>query len=383
MIVVAHFLELNRDRQFDFDLRYECYHFRPYRLHKAHLFGLLAAASARWRHVALNICPSICGAALYQLKDHLPSIQSVRLRRMSCNKNRCSDDEEPPKDIFTNTPSLTHVELSLSTWDWEFVWSNLTYLKLSFEIFKYQKPLLLSLQQATNLNTLVTDSMTPFNISERITLPRLESWRVLDYRWLSYIKAPELQNLCLHGSPAHWHVRAIDINVVVSFLRESGCKLTRLTLADGPSDTLKILQYIPGLIHLNLVVEYGNIADYIESLCVPVGSELPAPRLQSLQFDTSYYNLLRGGIIDGLQKLLSLRNGQAANNGGRVERLNSLIFRKDVIRIEERLRKLCETFCVELRSPEDALHVLTEHQRVVLRVSPEQGCLFMLGEEIS
>jgi hypothetical protein len=109
----------------------------------------------------------------------------------------------------------------------------------------------------------------------------------------------------------------------------------------------------------------------IESLCVAyplVGAELLAPRLQSLQVHTSSYDLLTNKTFDGLSKLLSLRNGQAANNGGRpVARLNSLILRRDVIRREERLRRLCEAFCVELHSPEDAfLPLLTKYQRMVL-----------------
>ena len=310
----------------------------------------LAGVTSLW------ILAPVSGAALYQLKDHLPSMQSLRLRRISCrNEDQYPDNGETPRDIFTNTPSLKHVGLSRWTWDWKFDWSNSTHLELSFEIYDYQKPLLLSLQQAINLNTLDTTTVNnSFIISERITLPRLESMRVWDYHWLSYIKAPRLQNLCLHGSPA------IDINIVILFLRESGCELTRLTLVDGSLPT-KILRHVPGLIQLNLVDElHGNVVDYIESLCVPilpyplVGSELAVPRLQSLQFDTWCRSHLENRTIDGLSKLLSLRNGQAANNGGRpAERLELPIVGKNVIRRDEKLIRLCGTFRVKLRSPED------------------------------
>lgn len=106
----------------------------------------------------------------------------------------------------------------------------------------------LSLQQAINLNTLVTFRITdPIDISERITLPRLESWRVSDYHWLSYIKAPALQNLCICGIPP------IDISVIIPFLRASGCKLTLLTVINYDSSIpIEILRHAPELIYLNL-----------------------------------------------------------------------------------------------------------------------------------
>jgi hypothetical protein len=352
--VVTHFLELNRGRQFDLGLRCDC--FLHWMEHNTSLFGLLAAESARWRHVTLDICHGACGIALYQIKDHLPSMQSLQLRCISCRYQDCSPDNgDTPRDIFSNTPSLTHVELSHLTWDWEFDWSNLTYLDLTFWVCQDHHPMFLSLQQAINLNTLVTRNIDPIDISERITLPHLESWWVSDHHWLSYIKAPALQNLCISGC-------GTDIDVVGLFLRESGCELTRLTLASlnrHTSKLIEILQHSPELIHLNLVPFDDNIADsIIESLCVaypPVGAELLAPRLQSFQVYTMNYDLLTNRFFDGLSKLLSLRSGQVTNNGGRpVTRLNSLILRKDVIRREERLRRLCEAFRVELRSPEYA-----------------------------
>jgi hypothetical protein len=212
----------------------------------ASLFGLLAAESARWCHVTLDICHSACGIALYQIKDHLPSVQSLQLICLSCrSQDRFPDNS---RDIFSNTPSLTHVELSLLTWDWEFDWSNLTYLDLGFGVCQDHHPMFLSLQQAINLNTLFTYKITdPIDISERITLPRLESWRLGDYHWLSYIKAPALQNLHIPGNIAD--------NVIIPFLRESGCELARLSMANvrrSSGTFIEILRHAPELIHLNL-----------------------------------------------------------------------------------------------------------------------------------
>ena len=376
--VVTHFLELNRGRQFDINLFYDCtgtsFHQDIWMDKVSHIFGLLAAESARWRRVNLYVCPRACGAALYQLKDQLPSMQSLRLTHISCRYQDCfSDNRDTPRDIFSNTPSLTHVELSYSTWDWEFDWSNLTYLNLTFGVCQDHRPMFLSLQQAINLNTLVTHKITdPIDISERITLPRLESWWIFECRWLSYIKAPALQNLCISGYEA-------DIDVIRLFLSESGCDLTGLTLAclnTHTSQLIEILQHAPELIHLNLVPFDDNIVDsIIESLGAAyplVGAELLAPRLQSLQVRTSNYDFLTNRTFDGLSQLLSLRNGQAADNGGRpVARLNSLILRKDVVRREGRLIRLCEAFRVELRSPENALPLLTKYQRMVLSGTKE------------
>lgn len=100
--VVTHFLELNRGRQFDFDLLCDCFPRGAIWMNrKASLFSLLAAESARWRHVTLDICHSAC-IALYQLKDNLPSMQSLQLSRMSRRENNHHPDvEDAPIDMFT------------------------------------------------------------------------------------------------------------------------------------------------------------------------------------------------------------------------------------------------------------------------------------------
>ena len=189
--------------------------------------------------------------------------------------------------------------------------------------------MILCLQQAVNLNTLTTGIVPDsFNISERITLPRLESWQVLDYFWLRCFKTPALQNLCLHGH------RAIQINAIVtSFLRESGCKLARLALTRAyklirPSVLIEILRHAPELVHLELNEYDDKLAACIELLSVPIPSDLVSPELP-VQV-TNYWRRDINRIIDRLLKLLLVRNGDAANNGGRpVKRLKLLILGKN------------------------------------------------------
>ena len=124
-----------------------------------------------------------------------------------CGSHACHNQKDTK--MFTNAPSLTHVELICLPWGWGLDWSSLTQLRLP--VMRCEDSMILCLQQAVNLNTLTTGIVPDsFNISERITLPRLESWQVLDYFWLRCFKAPALQNLCLHGH------RAIQINAIVS-----------------------------------------------------------------------------------------------------------------------------------------------------------------------
>ena len=145
---MTHFLELSRGRQFDSVLssHFDRYLFRD---QVSLILGLLVAESARWRHVTLDVrtC-DIRVPELDQVKDRLPSMQSLRLICIPC---------------FFNWSSLTHICLNFMTCEVDHLHSTI-----------------LCLQQAINLNTLITPGIAPdsFNISERITLPRLESWQV-------------------------------------------------------------------------------------------------------------------------------------------------------------------------------------------------------------
>lgn len=91
---------------------------------------------------------------------------------------------------------------------------------------------------------------------------------------------------------------------------------------DGAASSLsKILQLAPELVHVELLGDNDIIAASIESLSTPipgvvVGSNFPAPRLQSLQVDL-VNGQLTDGIIDGLSKFLVFRNRQPVSNGGR------------------------------------------------------------------
>jgi hypothetical protein len=359
--MVTYFLGLNRGRQFDLDICYYCATEGCYWTDElSRIFGLLVAESAHWRHVSLGICHpcAIFGHSSCRLK-HLPSMQSLRLHDTSWKaiKIPCGNC----RDSFTNTPSLTHVELSLRYWDWEFDWSNLTYLHLGGPLHTYQQSIFLYLQQAINLETLITDVVVSNRFRTRITLPRLESWRAFDCNWLSFIKAPALKNLSVECRCAY--------DLVISFLRESGCKLARLTWysnTENPPILSKILRFSPELVHIKLL---GNIAASIESLSAPipgvVGSDFPVPRLQSLQLDLGYYGQITDSIIDGLSKFLLFRNGQAASNGCRpaiVDRVKWLCVedrpysKPEKLRIQgERLGRLCIAFGVELHSLTDAL----------------------------
>ena len=256
-------------------------------------------------------------------------------------------------DTFTNAPSLTHVEVINYVYrDFEIDWSNVTYLYL--DGFTDLGPPL-SLPQAINLNTLVVESMRTGHFQslyDKITLQCLESWNLACNHWLRHIRAPALQNLSLYRIP----VMKIEINDVTSFLRESGCKFARLALAyiEEPSSSLvDILWHAPELVHLTIVGDVDDdIAASIESLSVPipsdvVGSELPAPRLQSLRVGLCR-DPCTDRIIDGLSNLLLLRNRQVATNGSTpVERLQSLILEMDINQ-DERLRRHCEALGVDL-----------------------------------
>ena len=256
-------------------------------------------------------------------------------------------------DTFTNAPSLTHVEVINYVYrDFEIDWSNVTYLYL--DGFTDLGPPL-SLPQAINLNTLVVESMRTGHFQslyDKITLQCLESWNLACNHWLRHIRAPALQNLSLYRIP----VTKIEINDVTSFLRESGCKLARLALAyiEEPSSSLvDILRHAPELVHLAIVGDVDDdIAASIELLSVPipsdvVGSELPAPRLQSLRVGLCR-DPCTDRIIDGLSNILLLRNRQVATNGSTpVERLQSLILEMD-INHDERLRRHCEALGVDL-----------------------------------
>jgi hypothetical protein len=358
---VTHFLELNRGRQFDLVVLYYCRTLEGciWTDAMSHIFGLLVAESAHWRHVHLRACHPCAILRRYRLKDHLPSLQSLRIEDIRCHRV-ASFHGGCRRDSFANTP-LTHLELSLADWDWKFDWSNLTYLHLGGlrRNDNHSESIFLSLQQAINLNTLVTDTVfTNLTRNERITLPCLESWRAYDCHWLRYIKAPALQNLYMDS------VCDDGIDVVISFLRESGCKLAYLTW-DGtkePSSFSKILRHAPELVHVKVLGDSDIIAASIESLSVPIpadlvfGSDLPAPRLRSLQveFRIQGWHQGRNINIDGLSKFLLFRNRQTASNGGRpVDRVKWLIVGNDMIQ-DERLRRLCEAFRVELHSPADA-----------------------------
>ena len=351
MNIVTYFLEWKRGHQFDLVL--SCYCWSQENIW-TDMVDLLVAESARWRHVTLNICTRACGIpALYRVKDHLPSMQSLRLIGMYCQPKAPKNGH--PRDIFTNIPSLTHIRLPWMSWNWGFDWSNLTHLHLEDMLSKGCQSIICSLRQAINLNTLVTGALSNTSyMAERVTLPHLESWHVLDYRWLGCIKAPALQNLYLHGGGK------IEINVVISFLRESGCKLQSLTLfyiQVGEDHRLaylvEILRHVPELVHLKVFDEFAyNIADSIESINAPilsdlVGPELPAPRLQSLQVVVKFHHYaFTDRFVYGLSQLVLLRNGQAKTNGGRP--LKSLIVGEGEIS-DESLRTLCEACRVELR----------------------------------
>ena len=356
---VTHFLELNRGRQFDLVVLYFCC---PQGCiltdaMSSHIFSLLIAESTHWRHVHLRVCHPSAILGRYRLKDHLPSLQSLRLENIRCDRV-ASFHGRSCRDSFANTP-LTHLELSLADWDWKFDWSKLTYLHLGClgHNDNHSESIFLSLQQAINLNTLVTDTVfTNFTRNERIMLPRLESWRAYDCHWLRYIKAPALQNLYMDS------VCRNGTGVVISFLRESGCKLAYLTW-DGtkePSSFSKILRHVPELVHVKVLGDSDIIAASIESLSIPIpadlvfGSDLPAPRLRSLQVEFGIQGWRQDRNIDRLSKFLLFRNRQTASNDGRpVDRIKWLIVGNDIIQ-DERLRGLCEAFRVELHSPADA-----------------------------
>ena len=366
--VVTYFLDLNRGRQFDLILCYYCAAQGCILTNAmSHIFGLLVAESAHWRHVCLRTSHPCVILGRYRLKDHLPSLQSLRfeditepcLRVVPFHDGSC-------RDSFANTPSLTHVKLSLTDWDWKFNWSNLTYLHLAGLKRTGTESILLSLQQAINLNTLVTHTVFTNLTCERIILPRLESWRAYDCHWLSYIKAPTLQNLYVDS------IYDNGIDVVTSFLCESGCKLAYLTW-DGtkePSSFSKILRHAPELVHVKVLGNSDIIAASIESLSAPIPpdlafvSDLPVPQLQSLQVGLMIRGWLTDRIIEGLSKFLFFRNGRAASNGGRpIDRVKWLIVENHVIR-DERLRRLCEAFRVELHSPADALEIPSIFDRI-------------------
>ena len=118
-----------------------------------------------------------------------------------------------------------------------------------------------------------------------------------------------------------------------SFLRESGCKLARLALTRAyklirPSVLIEILRHAPELVHLELNEYDDKLAACIELLSVPIPSDLVSPELP-VQV-TNYWRRDINRIIDRLLKLLLVRNGDAANNGGRpVERLKLLILGKN------------------------------------------------------
>ena len=354
--IVKYFLKWKRGCQFDLVLSYDWWY---QDIWKGMILDLLVTESARWRHVTMDICHRACG--LHRIKDHLrlPSMQSLRLIDIYCpHCDPTAGKNGHLEDVFANTPSLTHVRLPWMSWNWGFDWSNFTYLHLQDLVSEDYKPMCRSLQQAINLNTLVTDISydTSFCMAEGIiTLPRLDSWHVSDYRLLDCIKAPALQNLYLHGK--------IEINAVTSFLRESGCKLQSLALFDinviedrRSTFLVEILQHASELVHLKLFGYFGyNIADLIKCLNVPipsdlVGPELPAPRLQSLEAMVGFKKYTSAGRLgDGLSKLVLLRNGQAKNKGGRpVERLKSLIVGMGDFS-DENLIGLCKVCRVELR----------------------------------
>lgn len=363
---VTYFLGLNRGRQFDLDIHYYCAtQGCVWTDAISRIFGLLVAESAYWRHVSLGICHPCAILGHCRLK-YLPSMQSLRLNDTSWRAIEipCGNC----RDSFINTPSLTHVELSLRYWDWEFDWSNLTYLHLGGPLLSIrQQSIFFYLQQAINLDTLITGEVPVSNRfrtrDERITLPRLESWRAFNCYWLIFIKAPALKNLSVEFGG----VDIIDYDLVISFLHESGCKLTHLTWdssTENPSILSKILRFAPELVHIKLL---GDIAASIESLRAPipgvVGSDFPVPRLQSLQVDL-LGDQLTDGIIDGLLKFLLFRNGQVASNGDRpaiVDRVKWLFVGKGPSYCEklgiqdERLGRLYNAFSVELPSLTDAL----------------------------
>ena len=368
--VVTYFLGLNRGRQFDLGIRYYCAtQGCGWTDAISRIFGLLVAESSHWRHVTLGICLPCAVLRRCRLK-YLPSMQSLRLEETSWRAIEIPSGD--CRDCFTNTPSLTYVELSLTYYrDWEFDWSNLTYLHLGGTLFIKKQSIFLYLQQAINLDTLITGAVsTNFRArKERITLPRLQSWRAFDCYWLSFINAPALKNLSVGFHGIYDNDIIINRDLVISFLCESDCKLARLTwncTTKEPSVFSKILRLAPELVHIKLLGDSDIIAASIESLSAPipgvVGSVFPVPRLRSLQINLAY-NQLTDRIINGLSKFLLFRNGQPASNGGRpaiVDRVKWLCVGKGTHCSEkhgiqdERLRRLCNAFSVELPSPTDA-----------------------------
>ncbi|KAF8729434.1 hypothetical protein AX14_006118 [Amanita brunnescens Koide BX004] len=191
---------------------------------------------------------------LHRAKEHTPLLRSLTLIRSdepTWSSTPIAPVAERFADIFSNSPSLTQLQLSSIT-TWKFDWSSLLVLKLASTVDT--KNLLKILPQATHLEELETSCMkggilhlTPVHkVTGSVVIPSLKKLTLVDVAVLKTLVTPGLEYLSLHlfGSEG-------KSTVITDFMRQSSPLLQHLTFWSAcPTILANILPLIQSLIRL-------------------------------------------------------------------------------------------------------------------------------------
>ena len=293
------YLKCSEGRPLSFSFAMDVHYSEEY-VYVIDILDALLAQSMRWVKAELSV-QGAEARRLHCIKGRTPLLKSLIFNQMEQSQPDWEDFSMPIDpgfarfvDAFEDSPSLTHLELYMSTniERWKCDWSSIVVLRLTLE---NTDNLVVALSQSMRLEELEvtewpymnsyvdsTSDSAPINTARSmITLSSLKkmtlSWNAFNV--MGALTAPGLEHLSIKFGMDR------NAGIIPAFLRRSSCPLGHLVLdSASPAAVVEIVSAVPGLPSLEIHQDY-NVDKIINvfNCNLPEGVLLIGPRLKSFQ----------------------------------------------------------------------------------------------------